>query len=194
MQTFLPTPSFRRSLEVLDPSRLRKQILEAAQLLNGQFPRHPIAHAWRPYPQALSLYLLQAIVTAEERGIRHAYSSNFDLRALPPSPSTPRVYPWWLGHPLFHRSHRAALCHKRPDYYRPRLGVPSPQLDPDSVEQINYVWPVHRDEYEYLPKREEVVILRYAKPRTFPYPPPDDPHIIHARHKDGRPLRYLLQP
>src|SRR3546814_13031822 len=62
MQTFLPYPDCRRSLECLDTRRLGKQRVEAMQLLNaaqrttGGWIRHPAKLMWAGHEEALRLY------------------------------------------------------------------------------------------------------------------------------------------
>src|SRR3546814_17358736 len=77
MQTFLPYPDFRRSLECLDTRRLGKQRVEAMQLLNaaqrttGGWIRHPAQLMWAGHEEALRLYHNLAIEVWAVRGFRN---------------------------------------------------------------------------------------------------------------------------
>ena len=154
MQTFLPVPDFRRSLRVLDPQRLTKQVLEAAQLLNGNFSNHPAYHAWLPrYRPALKLYLIEAIAELARQGHSHALiSETLPREDLIPEPV--HEYPWWFGNPVYHRSHRTSLIVKDPEHYTPRLGglldTPPPHY--------SLVWPIHHDEYVHDHRSAQITI------------------------------------
>ena len=52
MQTFLPYPSKRESLDALDNKRLNKQILECYQILNI-LTGNSKSNAWRNHPAVL---------------------------------------------------------------------------------------------------------------------------------------------
>ena len=47
--------------------------------------------------------------------------------------------PPWLGDEALHRSHRAALLRKDPNWYRVRF--------PDAPDDDGYLWPVPRQEH-----------------------------------------------
>ena len=66
MQTFVPYASFSQSALVLDDARLRKQQVEAEQILKVLFTNdpnkkgwrnHPAVLQWKDYPDALQCYL-----------------------------------------------------------------------------------------------------------------------------------------
>lgn len=101
MQTFLPLPSFTRSLLTLDKARLKKQVVEAKQLLTvfykdqvkqvDRLPSwhkeyqekigwrfHPAYKMWKAYPFALITYFNVALLIAESKGI------HFDPRKISP--------------------------------------------------------------------------------------------------------------
>jgi len=136
MQTFLPYPDFRRSLQVLDYRRLGKQRLEAHQLIRvistgtGGWSRHPAARMWRGYLDALKLYYNLAIEEWVRRGYRNRMKK-MDIEGevlLPP----------WFGDEAFHAAHRSNLLRKDPVYYG-QYGWQEPPTLP-------YVWPNGGDE------------------------------------------------
>lgn len=83
MQTFLPYPSFYRSVRVLDNRRLGKQRVEAFQILNVLERRrltpdakiawrnHPAVIMWLGYDEALKLYYNFCVAEWVRRGNRN---------------------------------------------------------------------------------------------------------------------------
>lgn len=155
MQTFLPLESFAATAAVLDQRRLGKQRVEVLQILRALtredygWRSHPAVLMWKGYEEALGSYG-RAIVGAwtalgfadttwdsiaaelAEVGISEVRSQD-ELRrrgALPP----------WLGDPLLHTSHQAALVRKDPEHYRSRF--------PEVPEDVPYHWPVRTAERE----------------------------------------------
>lgn len=148
MQTFLPYPDFVASGRSLDPLRLGKQRVEALQVLRGLtvpnygWRHHPAVKMWAGYEEALVRYGLEicAVWSAGGRADTCAASLVTDLAGscgvsavrsqgelaaagdLPP----------WLGDEALHLSHRSALLHKSPDFYRPLFG---------ELPEVPYVWP-----------------------------------------------------
>lgn len=134
MQTFLPYPDFRLSLEALDSKRLGKQRVEALQIINALrgmsrgWRNHPATRMWAGHLEALNLYMAVSIEVWVARGYRNTMRPDPELFTL-----TPRM-PDWLGDPRVHSSHRSALLRKMPEHYT-RLGWS------DDPEQP-YYWPV----------------------------------------------------
>lgn len=61
MQTFLPYPDFKKSLQTLDYRRLGKQRIEAYQIIRaikygGGWSHHPAVKMWRGHINALKQY------------------------------------------------------------------------------------------------------------------------------------------
>jgi hypothetical protein len=122
MQTFLPYPDFRESLQALDNKRLGKQRLEAYQILSAITGRpkkdgtpykgwvnHPCSVMWRDYVNALKLYYNDAIDVWKERGFKNSMEyENIEGDF---------VLPDWLGNEEFHSSHRANLLRKDLPFY-----------------------------------------------------------------------------
>lgn len=133
MQTFLPSPDFTRSAQLLDRKRLGKQRLEAYQILryiidpisNG-YASHPAVQQWRPYPDALRQYYNAIVAEWLKRGYKNTMPY-----PLPHTPSP--VYPPWLGDPSFHISHQSNLIRKDPEHYAP--------LFPGITATLPYIWP-----------------------------------------------------
>lgn len=69
MQTFHPELDFDATAKVLDSRRLFKQIVEAKQLLLGEFATSPIALRWEGYDGALVEYTRALIAECERRKI-----------------------------------------------------------------------------------------------------------------------------
>lgn len=137
MQTFLPYPSFTRSLECLDYRRLCKQRLEAMQLINSTlklergehvkgWANHPARTMWNGYLDALKLYHNLAIREWVRRGYKNTMKT-FDN--LP----TYIKFPHWIGNENFHASHRSNLLRKDPIWYG-QFGWTEPST-------LEYIWP-----------------------------------------------------
>lgn len=149
MQTFLPYADFARTARSLDPRRLGKQRIEALQVLRALtipgygWRHHPAAKMWAGYEEALVRYGLEVCAQwcATGRADTCATTLRSDLAAAC-GVTTVRSQdelgaagelPPWLGRDDLHRSHRAALLRKDPDFYQPLFGT----LPTD----VPYVWP-----------------------------------------------------
>ena len=144
MQTFLPDPSFARSARLLDARRLGKQRVEALQILRALhledygWANHPAVRMWQGRTRALVAYGLAVVDEWCARGHGDATRANIAEFAAPqPALRTSSLpddeLPPWLGQADVHRSHRAALVRKDPEYYGP--------LFPDAAPELPYVWP-----------------------------------------------------
>lgn len=133
MQTFLPYPNIKKSLQVLDSRRLGKQRVEAYQILNIILNRtetkgwrnHPVVKMWKKYPNALKFYFNECIVEWKKRG----YQNNMSLEKIKGKVR----FPLWFGNNNFHASHRSNLLRKNKDYYS-KLGW-------TEKADLGYVWP-----------------------------------------------------
>jgi len=122
MQTFLPYPDFKKSLQVLDYRRLGKQRIEAYTLIHviegttkdGNKPKgwvnHPITIMWRPFVEALKQYYNLNI----QEWIARGYSNNMIQYKIAQSSI---IYPDWIGYKPFHASHRSNLLRKDFSFY-----------------------------------------------------------------------------
>jgi len=136
MQTFLPYPDFRTSLDCLDNRRLGKQRLECKQLINAiekhtSLPsaktawfNHPACQQWIGFLPALKLYHDISIRVWRERGFNNTMQEFNE-----PCDD----FPSWLGNPDFHASHRSNLLRKDPVHYG-QFGWTEPH-------DLPYVWP-----------------------------------------------------
>jgi len=117
MQTFLPYPSFEKSLKVLDNRRLGKQRVEAYQILNLILKRtqqlgwknHPAVKMWKKNPNALKLYFNLTVGEWIARG----FKNNMELEKIRGKVSFPK----WIGSKKFHSAHRSNLLRKDKKYY-----------------------------------------------------------------------------
>jgi hypothetical protein len=138
MQTFLPYPSFAKSLSVLDNKRLGKQRVETHQILNAILRRpkldgtpykgwlnHPCSIMWKDYVPALQLYYNTSLIEWVNRGFKNNMIHEIiEVDEI--------VYPKWFGFEDFHSSHRANLLKKEREFYSKYNWTENPQ-DP-------YVW------------------------------------------------------
>jgi len=130
MQTFLPYPSFEKTVACLDWRRLGKQRVEAYQILNvlrGQstgWANHPAIKMWRGYEDALAVYMNCCI----SEWIRRGYNNNMKLELV-----ENYDLPEWVGWEDFHSSHRSNLLRKDFIYYS--------QFGWDEPNDLPYVWP-----------------------------------------------------
>lgn len=135
MQTFLPYSSFEETAAILDYRRLGKQRVEGWQIINiitqpdyaGSWVHHPAVKMWRGYENALKLYVNVMIAEWVRRGY-HNTLPYYDREA------EEIIFPWWLGDPAFHDSHKSNLLRKFPEYYR--------QFHWNVPDDLPYVWPV----------------------------------------------------
>lgn len=132
MQTFLPYPDLKKSVESLDNKRLGKQRVEAMQLLKalrGQtkgWRNHPAAKMWQGFESGLSLYMNLCIEEWKRRG----FKNTMVLAVVEENPPLPD----WFGREDFHRSHQSNLVRKDANFYGPQFpGVPA---------DLPYIWPV----------------------------------------------------
>jgi len=137
MQTFLPYPDFRESLESLDNKRLGKQRVEAYQIISAITGRtrkdgkpykgwvnHPCSVMWRDYVNALKLYYNDCIDVWKERGFKNTMEYELIEGEF--------VLPNWLGNEKFHSSHRANLLRKDENFYS--------QFDWEENPEDPYIW------------------------------------------------------
>lgn len=127
MQTFLPYPDFRKSLECLDPRRLGNQVYrECKTLINGGWPHHPVAKMWRDYRWALAHYAVTGLNVLTSRGLYYPHHYEFFERIM--QDETNHDIPWWLGWEPLHLSHRSNLIRKDPEWYGPMFPGVEPSL------------------------------------------------------------------
>ncbi len=114
MQTFLPYPDFKKSLQTLDYRRLGKQRVEAYQIIRairhgGGWQNHPAVKMWRGHINALKQYYNLAL----EEWINRGYKNRMEKMII----RGRIVYPPWFGNEKFHAAHRSNLLRKDPAYY-----------------------------------------------------------------------------
>jgi hypothetical protein len=131
MQTFLPYPNFAASACVLDVKRLGKQRVEALQLMRGQWNNHPASRMWRGHEYWLGAYGLFVCEEWINRGYNDTCSEKILAEMDRYVDTGP---PPWLGHELFHLSHRSNLLRKDATFYRAHF--------PDDPDDLPYVWPI----------------------------------------------------
>jgi hypothetical protein len=121
MQTFLPYPDFRKSLQSLDYRRLGKQRIEAYQIIRilnatsqskeyrGGYRNHPAVKMWHGYINALKLYYNLSI----DEWVRRGYKNRMKKMKI----SSKISYPSWFGRENFHAAHRSNLLRKDQAFY-----------------------------------------------------------------------------
>ena len=147
MQTFLPYASFYDTARTLDDKRLGKQRVEALQILNvitkpdyvGGWVNHPAVNMWRGYEDALKIYTNCMIIEWQRRGYQNTMQY-YDVYGV-------IAFPWWLGDPRIHDSHKSNLLRKYPEYYS--------TLSWHVPDNLPYFWPV-----EGRPKPPKVQLKR----------------------------------
>ena len=151
MQTFLPVADFRASADLLDDKRLGKQRVETLQVVRGLtvpgygWRHHPAVKMWTGHLEALGRYGLACCEAWLERGYADTCAAGITteleragierIRTQEELEAAGAV-PEWLGDESFHRSHRAALLRKDPEFYGP-LFPGALAADPE----LPYVWP-----------------------------------------------------
>jgi len=121
MQTFLPYPDFKKSLQALDYRRLGKQRVEAYQIIRtlnaasiskeyrGGYRNHPAVKMWRGHINALKLYYNLSLDEWVGRGYRN------NMRKMTIRGKI--AYPQWFGRKNFHAAHRSNLLRKDLHFY-----------------------------------------------------------------------------
>ena len=132
MQTFMPFPSFEKSMQILDFKRLGNQRRESTQIYkiitkeiySKQYNNHPAVNMWRTYENALALYTNTCI----QEWINRKYKNNMPFLPI----YGEIIMPDWIGNKEFHLSHQSNLLRKKPEYYSKYFDVPN---------NLNYYWP-----------------------------------------------------
>jgi hypothetical protein len=134
VQTFLPLPDYRESMECLDKSRLGNQVWrEGLTLIRGGWKNHPASKMWRGHEYHLGLYLLAGLEVLEKRSLKK-YNSVREKILIEMNKHTDTGKPKWLGDETFHASHRSNLLRKNKEHYS-QFGWKEP-------DNLPYVWPV----------------------------------------------------
>jgi hypothetical protein len=161
MQTFLPFPAKRNSLDALDSKRLNKQILECYQILNiltgnsksNAWRNHPAVLMWEGAEAELYRYAMTAVVLADMRGIKtdknkaNLESLSRDRKSLMWGDETPR---WAINPTTIKRvnaTHKANLYRKDPVYYAEFASSVNDPNNKPCCERCQYYWPTHKDKY-----------------------------------------------
>ena len=135
MQTFMPYPDFEASAACLDSKRLGNQCYrEGLTLVTGGWSNHPAAKMWYGYEYALCKYCEACAEEMSRRGgwkpgIADKWVMHFQKLA---ETFADTGMPPWMGDERVHRSHRANLKRKDPEYYSQFTEEP----------QEGYYWPV----------------------------------------------------
>lgn len=141
MQTFLPSPSYDESAQVLDNKRLGKQRVETKQILlalpktTGGWVNHPATKMWRGHEVSLCQYGMAMCWEWQRRGYKDTLY-DFFADALAQYEQDGRTFlpPVWLGADPIHASHRSNLLRKDREFYS--------QYGWAESDDLPYVWPV----------------------------------------------------
>lgn len=133
MNTFLPFPTFADSARVLDNKRLNKQIVEAYQLIQGQWPNHPCSKMWSKNIECLKLYFNFCL---QEWKIVRGKNHKFDFMIC-----DKWEFPTWINEPLVFFTHKVNLLRKDFFWYSQHI------TDTFIIENLStfpegYFWPV----------------------------------------------------
>ena len=156
MQTFLPHPAVRDSLDALDDKRLNKQILETYQILNvlsgkskGRgWQNHPAVLMWAGAESELWRYGMTATKLADMRGIKVDKNlSNLDNLVKTSALMWGEDEPLWKKNPttikLVTTTHQANLYRKDPIYYARYANAVTSEYNKPCCEGCQYYWPTH---------------------------------------------------
>lgn len=112
MQTFLPYPDYKKSMECLDKTRLGNQVWrEGMTLIRGGWPNHPASKMWRGSEYHLGLYLLAGLEILRERSGKKYLDLEYKIKSEMGKFKDTGV-PSWFGNKEFHASHRSNLLRK----------------------------------------------------------------------------------
>lgn len=156
MQTFLPYPTMRDSLDALDNKRLNKQILETYQILNilsgnsksNAWRNHPAVLMWQGAEAELWRYGQIAITLAEMRGIKTDKNSlNFKNLTKKTAHNWGDDEPLWRKSPAILKrvttTHKANLYRKDPEYYFNFADAVDSSSNKPCCERCQYFWVTH---------------------------------------------------
>jgi len=157
MQTFLPYPSKRESLDALDNKRLNKQILECYQILNiltgnsksNAWRNHPSVLMWEGAEAELYRYAMTAVVLADMRGIKtDKNKENLEkLSRSRASLSWGDDTPLWAINPTtikrVNATHKANLYRKDPIFYAEFAPSVTDKNNRPCCDRCLYYWPTH---------------------------------------------------
>jgi len=157
MQTFLPYPSKRESLDALDNKRLNKQILECYQILNiltgnsksNAWRNHPAVLMWEGAEAELYRYAMTAVVLADMRGIKtDKNKENLEkLSRSRASLSWGDDTPLWAINPTtikhVNATHKANLYRKDPIFYAKFAPSVTDKNNRPCCDRCLYYWPTH---------------------------------------------------
>jgi len=160
VNTFLPFPSFKYSLKVLDDRRCGKQRVEARQiidaLVNGtRWQHHPAAKMWIGYENALIYYYNLSVDEWISRGKNNTMKKIKIVGNI--------VYPWWLGWSAFHDSHKTSLLRKNPYYYGDKFKLN------DNMMERGYLWPSKLEENDVVEYYSRYKLTMFEKINSFLY-------------------------
>ena len=157
MQTFLPFPAKRDSLDALDNKRLNKQILETYQILNiltgnsksNAWRNHPAVLMWEGAESELYRYGMTAIFLANTRGIKTTKNKE-NIEKLVDSTKA-SVWqdnePIWAKTPTIlkrvNATHKANLYRKDPIYYAEFANILNDPYNKPCCDKCLYYWPTH---------------------------------------------------
>ena len=156
MQTFLPYPAMRDSLDALDNKRLNKQILETYQILkvlsgespSGAWRNHPAVLMWVGAENELWRYGQVAMALAEMRGIKTDNNkSNYKTLAKIAATRWGDEEPAWRKNPTTIKrvttTHKANLYRKDPEYYYDFADAVTSKYNKPCCDACQYYWPTH---------------------------------------------------
>ena len=157
MQTFLPYPTMRDSLDALDNKRLNKQILETYQILkvlsgkspSGGWRNHPAVLMWAGAEDELWRYGQVAMALAEMRGIKtdknreNLHNLSRSRASLMWEDNTPL---WAISPSVIKRvnaTHKANLYRKDPIFYAEFASSVTDKNNKPCCDKCQYYWPTH---------------------------------------------------
>ena len=155
MQTFMNEPTFGAIVKSLDPVRLRKQFIEARQILDtllekpeSRWRNHPAVKQWKGYEVALYNYAMEMGWEIKRNGWK--YEKNMDrldwlyTKHLVDQPYVEPV--WWTDPELKERviaTHRARLYEKDNFFYEKYQMTLLGRASKICCPHCNYFWPTH---------------------------------------------------
>ena len=136
MQTFLPYPDYKKSLECLDKSRLGNQVWrEGMTLIRGGWPNHPASKMWRGHEYHLGLYMLAGLKVLKKRNKKDYKELEQKIKdEMKKFKNTGK--PKWVGDEQFHASHRSNLLRKDKVWYS--------QFGWTETDDLPYIWPAKK--------------------------------------------------
>lgn len=150
VNTFITAKCFKKSAQLLDNTRLWKQVIEAKTILNiitnslKSWANHPAVNQWRGYEDCLKYYYNCHLDEWVQRGFKNNTQTHYPVN------EKKITYPYWAKSDIYINSHKASLLRKNPSNYETKFtDIPEVYLT------RGYFWPSKHTKSDHDKKKIE---------------------------------------